>query len=179
MKGKNILLSLLTLAFAAAIVLGCNYGLGAAAQIKRENAELALMQQLLPGSETFTEEVYSGEDAHIRAVWRGENGFLIEAGESGYADEIVLWVGVDNTGAVTGLVVRSLHETRGLGATALTNVAFLSQYLDATGNLTVGEEIDALTGATVTSKAITRAINSACAFVTGADIESGATEWGR
>ena len=38
-------------------------------------------------------------------------------------------------------------------------------------------EIDALTGATVTSKAVTRAVNSAAAFVTGADVSSGATEW--
>ena len=41
----------------------------------------------------------------------------------------------------------------------------------------VGEGIDALTGATVTSKAVTRAVNSAAAFVTGADVSSGATEW--
>ena len=33
-------------------------------------------------------------------------------------------------------------------------------------------------GKSVTSKAITRSVNSAVAFVTGADIESGATSWG-
>ena len=46
-----------------------------------------------------------------------------------------------------------------------------------TGEAAVGEGIDALTGATVTSKAVTRAVNSAAAFVTGADVSSGATEW--
>jgi len=38
--------------------------------------------------------------------------------------------------------------------------------------------IDALTGATVTSKAIVRAVNSAVAYVTGADTVSAATSWG-
>ena len=33
------------------------------------------------------------------------------------------------------------------------------------------------TGAPATSKAGTRAVNSAAAFVTGADVSSGATEW--
>ena len=46
-----------------------------------------------------------------------------------------------------------------------------------TNEAAVGEDIDALTGATVTSKAVTRAVNSAVAFVTGADISSSATEW--
>ena len=40
-----------------------------------------------------------------------------------------------------------------------------------------GVSVDALTGATVTSKAIAKAVNSAAAFVTGADVSSGATEW--
>ena len=35
-----------------------------------------------------------------------------------------------------------------------------------------------ITGATVTSKAVVRCVNSAVAYVTGADIESGATSWG-
>lgn len=39
-------------------------------------------------------------------------------------------------------------------------------------------EIDAMSGATVTSKAVVRAVNSAAAFVTGADVSSSATEWG-
>ena len=38
--------------------------------------------------------------------------------------------------------------------------------------------IDAITGATVSSKAVTRAVNSAVAYVTGADTTSSATTWG-
>ena len=38
--------------------------------------------------------------------------------------------------------------------------------------------VDAITGATVTSKAIARSVNSAVAYVTGADVASAATSWG-
>ena len=39
-------------------------------------------------------------------------------------------------------------------------------------------EVDAITGATVTSKAVVRCVNSAVGYVTGADVSSSATEWG-
>ena len=50
----------------------------------------------------------------------------------------------------------------------------------ATGEEATGEEIyvDGITGATVTSKAVARCVNSAIAYVTGADVESSATSWG-
>ena len=55
----------------------------------------------------------------------------------------------------------------------------LSQLLHIIGNQYVDTvDVDGITGATVTSKAIARSVNSAVAFVTGADISSGATSWG-
>ena len=71
-----------------------------------------------------------------------------------------------------------MEETFGLGAEALSDWKFLSQFLRTEGDATVGENIDAISGATVTSKAITRSVNSAVAFVTGSDVDSGATSWG-
>ena len=87
-------------------------------------------------------------------------------------------MGVDDGGTVTGVVVRDLQETFGLGRRAMVDVPFLTQLLFDYDTLTVGENVDALTGATVTSKALVRAVNAAKAFVTGADISSGATTWG-
>ena len=88
-----------------------------------------------------------------------------------------LMVGVSNDGKVTGVVVRDMEETYGLGTNALQDVEFLSQFLRTSGEAAVGETVDALTGATVSSKAITKGINAAVAFVTGADVTSSATEW--
>ena len=83
-----------------------------------------------------------------------------------------------NEGTVTGLVVRDLSETYGLGANALTDTAFLEQFLGTAGDAEIGNNVDALTGATVSSKAVARAVNAAVAYVTGADTSSSATEWG-
>ena len=85
---------------------------------------------------------------------------------------------LDFDGAVVGAVVREMEETFGLGAEALSDAGFLSQLIWSRGELAVGDNVDALTGATVTSKAVVKAVNSASAFVTGADVSSSATEWG-
>ena len=87
-------------------------------------------------------------------------------------------IGVSKDGKVTGLVVREMSETAGLCLNALNDTDFLAQFLNTSGDAEVGTNVDAITGATVTSKAITRCVNSAVAYVTGADIDSGATSWG-
>ena len=114
---------------------------------------------------------------------KNELGFITVAEDvistvAGYAGEIRLWVGVSDRGRVTGLVVRDMAETFGLGREALTDIPFLAQFLGTDGDAAVGENVDAITGATVTSRAIARGVNSAAAYVTGADVGSSATEWG-
>ena len=163
---------------AALVLFGLSAGLRGVAGANAEKVELAMMQALLPGSESFAEEPYTGEDANVRVVHKGETGFVIETTTRGYADDITMLVGVNNAGEVTGVVVKEMHETFGLGANALTDVDFLGQFLYGSGGAEVGTNIDAITGATVTSKAVARCVNSAVAVVTGADADSGATSWG-
>jgi len=96
----------------------------------------------------------------------------------GYAGNIAMLIGVHNDGYVTGLQIRDMEETYGLGAEALTDWEFLAQFLRTEGDAEVGTNVDAITGATVTSKAVARSVNSAVGFVTGADTSSAATSWG-
>lgn len=197
---KPILLPVLTILVAAAVLLAAAFGLNGIAAANAQKDHIQLLQTLLPGSTEFTLEPYSGEDTNICSVHKAENGFVIETVTYGYAGDITMFVGVNNDGKVTGLVVRDLSETFGLGAEALTDVDFLAQFLNSSGSFEVvtdapdafsgatnetaavreGDtvEVDALTGATVTSKAVVRAINSAVAYVTGADATSAATSWG-
>ena len=196
---KGILLPVISLLMAVLILLACSFGLKGIAESRAQAEHLRLLRTVLPGSENFTLEPYSGEDANIVSVHKGENGFVVETCTYGYAGDITMYVGVSNAGKVTGLVVNTMSETSGLGAQALTDHVFLSQFLNKSGNFTVathgadafsgatgetaaaeGEEIevDAITGATVTSKAIARSVSSATAYVTGADVVSGATSWG-
>lgn len=175
---KQLFAALITLAVTAVLLAVLNAGLAGPAAANAEAERQKTMALLLPGSTTFVREEYSGEDTNILAAYKGETGYVVETATDGYVDTVVLWVAVDNSGAVTGVMVRDMSETFGLGMRAISDPAFLGQFLGTTGDLTVGENVDALTGATVTSKAITKAINSASGFVTGADVSSGATEWG-
>lgn len=175
---KPVLLPILTILLTAMILLGATLGLSDITNANAQEEHLNIMRTLLPGSVEFSVEPYSGEDANIHSVHKAENGFVIETVTYGYAGDITMLVGVSNNGKVTGLVVRELSETYGLGANALTDTDFLAQFLNTTGDAEIGMNVDAITGATVTSKAIARGVNSAVAYVTGADVSSGATSWG-
>ena len=190
---------IIALILAAVLLFGLCLGLDGMAVRNAEQYHLKLMQTLLPGSETFEVEPYAGEDANIRSVHKSDIGFVVETSTYGYAGDITMLVGVNNGGKVTGVVVQKAHETFGLGGKALTDHVFLSQFLNKTGSFevaTTGEDafsgataeaetaegeaigVDAITGATVTSKAVVRCVNSAVAFVTGADAATEATSWG-
>ena len=175
---KSMLKPIIAIAAVALILLGSGAALSKTAAANAEKEMNEMFATILPGSTSFEEEVYEGEDAAIQAVYKGETGFVVETSVYGYAGDITMLVGVSNEGTVTGLVVRDLSETYGLGANALTDTEFLSQYLETSGEAEVGNNVDAITGATVTSKAVTRAVNSAVAYVTGADTTSSATTWG-
>jgi electron transport complex protein RnfG len=188
---------LLALVLAAAVLLA-GYNLSNGYRQTRIQEELTeKMQTILPGSVNFTPEEYTGQDTNIRSVYKGETGYVVETVTYGYAGNITMLIGVSNEGTVTGLQIREMQETHGLGAEALWDWEFLAQFLNTAGNAAIATEgvdafsgatggaetgdevyVDAITGATVTSKAIARSVNSAVGFVTGADTTSEATSWG-
>ena len=95
---KSILLPIITIALAAAILLGLSFGLNGIANANAQKEHLQTMKWLVPGSENFTVEPYDGEDAIIRSVHKGETGFVIETVTRGYAADIVMLIGVSNEG---------------------------------------------------------------------------------
>ena len=135
------------------------------------------LQTLLPQSGSFTQEAPAHREL-VTAAYRSRSGCVVEVTAAGYAGDIVLLVGVDNNGRVTGLTVRDMQETYGLGFRALRDTDFLAQFLGTTGDAAIGDNADAISGATVTSKAIARAVNAASAYVTGADVYTEPTERG-
>lgn len=175
---KSIWIPIIALAVMALALVGVSLGLSDVAKANAQKELNQTMQTLLPGSTAFVEKKYEGENANIRRVFKGETGYVIETATQGYADEIVMLVGVSNEGTVTGLTVRDMHETVGLGANALTDWEFLAQFLKTDGSAEVGTDVDAISGATVTSKAIARCVKSAVGFVTDTDGDSSGTSWG-
>jgi len=175
---KPILKSAIALLCACLLLLGFSAALRGVSQKNAERERINMLCALLPGTLEVTEEAYAGEDTNITAIFRGNGGYVVEAAVAGYAAPITMWVGVTDDGKVTGLTMRELHETFGLGKNAAFDEGFLMQFLGKTSAVSVGEDIDALTGATVTSKAIARGVNSAIAYATGADVGTTPTKWG-
>lgn len=194
---KTILAPLAAILVCNLLLLALTTGLQGFATRRANETHQKMLATLLPGSTTFTREALTGEDESILSVHKGETGFVVETSTYGYAGTITMLVGVTKEGTVTGLLVADAHETPGLGNNALTDTDFLAQFLNKSGEFSVkttgsdafsgatgtvasadAMEIDALTGATVTSKAVVRCVNAAIAYVTGADVVSSATSWG-
>ena len=124
------------------------------------------MKTVLPARE-YSELNYDGEDIVSKVFRAGDEGWIVIVTPSGFGGMIEMMVGVDRGGAVTGVSIVSMSETSGLGANAARE-SFRSQYIGKTGSVKLkkqGGDIDALTGATVTSTAVTRGVNAALAAV--------------
>ena len=97
----------------------------------------------------------------------GEPGYVVRVSPNGFGGAIDMMVGISADGTVTGVAIVSQSETASLGANC-TREDFRAQFTGRSGTLAVskdGGEIDALTGATVTSRAVTQGVNTALAFV--------------
>ena len=91
-------------------------------------------------------------------------GVVVTTVSSGYGGKIEVMTGIKSNGQVSGVNILSMEETPGLGARGKED-SFLKQYKGMdNSNIAVskdGGEINALSGATITSRAITRAVNEA------------------
>ncbi len=94
-------------------------------------------------------------------------GYAIKVVASGSQGNIEMMVGVDGEGAVTGVSIVDNAETAGIGSKVMENQnGVLDQFIGksaADGTLAVGTNVDAITGATVSSKGVTAGVNAALA----------------
>ena len=165
--------------FAIAAVAGLALGLTnmvtmPAILVQQEQAANAARIAVLPNAKRFTavttleglKDAYAGYDQQGKLV--GKTGTIVT---KGYGGEIEITVGVDLTGAITGTSVggSSFSETAGLGARAK-EPWFGKQYIGKTSPISLakdGGDIDAITSATITSRAVTKAVNEAVLVLGG------------
>ena len=125
------------------------------------------MQEVLP-AENY--ELLEASAEGINAVYRADDlGYVVDVTVNGFGGAINMMVGVDAEGRVAGVSIVSHSETASLGANC-TREDFRSQFSGAEGTLAVtkdGGSVEALTGATVTSRAVTNGVNLAVEFVKG------------
>ena len=123
------------------------------------------MTAVLPADEYSKLEVVADD---ITEIYKADDkGYVVRLNANGFGGAIDLMVGIDLEGKVTGISVISHSETASLGAEC-TRADWQSQFVGTAGSLQVtkdGGTVDALTGATVTSRAVTEAVNRAVEFV--------------
>ena len=101
----------------------------------------------------------------------GEEGYVVTTTDKdGFGGSIQITVGITADGTVNGVSILSISETAGLGMKA-TEPAFYGQYEGKQAEKFVvskdvgdGEPIDALSGATITPRAVTGAVNAALGY---------------
>lgn len=136
------------------------------------------MQSVIPDAE-FNELTDLGlnEDNMIKSIFEAtiDNNvvgyaFNLKTSE-GYNGDIELVVGINTDGVITGIDIITQSETPGLGANSDKPV-FKDQYKDKPAQVLsvvkdkakAETEISAISGATITSRAVTNAVNEAIAY---------------
>ena len=157
------------------------------AAIEAEKTRVAMSAVVPEGSE-FTDaleipqaaadaaKAQGGTVSELYGVTNGgaEAGYVAKVAASGSQGTITMMVGIDANGAITGISVVNSSETSGIGTKVMGNdptasgVGVLDQFIGksaADGTLTVGTNVDAITGATVSTKGVTAGVNAALAAV--------------
>lgn len=130
---------------------------------------LGKVPELVPGAVSAEKEIigeivaYKGLDANGNVA-----GWVVPAKGQGFADKIELLLGLDADAAkITGMYVLDQKETPGLGDKIKSDPAWGAQYIgkDAAQEVSVtkttpaGNEIQAITGATISSESVTKIVN--------------------
>ena len=176
MKGSYIGQAWLAIALASAFgaaLAGVHAGLGPRIAANRLNDTLSQIPALVPGAakgeplEVAGRLVYRAVDAAGAPV-----GWVVPAGGQGFADRIELLIGLDRAAdRITGLYILQQNETPGLG-NRVAEDAFRNRFRDQAagaplrvvkGRAGGAGEIEAVTGATVSSDSVTAIVTGAAA----------------
>lgn len=138
-----------------------------------EKSQNSAMSELIEADKFETKTVASenGETEYNEAVKDGKTvGMIFVTQENGYGGTVSIMTAVDTDGKVIAVkILDASNETPGLGQN-VTKESFYGQFSDLTGEIVAkksgtavaeNNEIDAVTGATISSKAVTRAVNTA------------------
>ena len=131
-------------------------------------------KQLLDKADSFKQITLEFENPAVTDVYAGYKegelaGYVINVAAKGYGGDINMTVGVDKNGFVTGVIIGDNEETPGLGTKAL-EPDFINQFYEVSYNdeLTVVKqnrkspnEIQAISGATITSAGVTQGVQAA------------------
>ena len=158
-------------AVAALILAGVNKVTAPVIEEQRAQKKQEAMQKVLPEASEFKKlECEIPEGLCVTEIYESDAGFVVMASPKGYGGEISMVVGVDKNLTVTGISIISQSETAGLGAKCV-DEEWQKQFVGKTENVEVtknganGNQIDAISSATITSKAVTKGVNDSISAV--------------
>ncbi len=176
MKKPSVFLHILRLSLTLLVITAVMAGVLAAVNgvtkpmidgLKAEKLQAAI-QAVLPGG--GTEIGFTDKTGLVSKVYASDLGYAVEVSPNGFKGAITMMVGISKEGKVLAIQIVSHTETPSLGdvaaADSAAGIAFRDQFVGASGTAAVtkdGGSIDALTGATVTSRAICEGVNAALA----------------
>ncbi len=142
---------------------GLAYTNSVTAPIIAENERIAAdaaRKALLPEADTFSE--VEGEFEGVTDAYRADNGagYVITGTSKGYDGQVPVMVAFGPDGTVASVYISGTSETPGLGK-KVEEAGFLSQFTGLTAKTLTLSEIDAITGATISSNAALTAYNYA------------------
>ena len=123
-------------------------------------AQDAARLELLPEADSFT-KVEGIAVANVSDVYTANNGVgaVVTSSAKGYGGTMTVMVGFTADGTIRQIKVTEQAETKGIGSKVAGDPAFWTRYEGVKAELPV--EVDALSGATISSKALNAAVNSA------------------
>lgn len=173
----RLTLTLLAISIIVAAILALVNGITAPIieRATEEKTQQAIAQVLPGGYDTQLTE-FSDPSGLVSRVFAGAQGYALEVTPIGFDNTITMMVGVDKEGKVLGISIISHTESAGLGAVAAANntagQAFRAQFAGLSGQVQVSKDggtVDAITNATITSRAICDGVNAALACVDALD----------
>ncbi len=166
--------------FAGVLLLTCLaiFGVHRFTDLNTARAEIQVQHEILaqamPQAVVGAETPYHASGALSITAGYGEEGHLlgycVQVQSQGFGGPVTMTVGVDLNGAVTGVAIESHSETDRVGTEAMTPEA-LARYVGRSGTIrsSGSNSVDAVSGATATSKAITAGVNRALNIVANLD----------
>jgi electron transport complex protein RnfG len=133
--------------------------------------EMESRKKVVALAEEFVDKNENGVSYALGLDDKGEPlGMVFTTTAKSYGGEILVMTGVSMDGKVCGVELLSINDTAGLGMNA-TKPDFRNQFVGLVNGIKVmknssdrnNNEITALTGATITSQAVTDAVNAALA----------------
>lgn len=127
-------------------------------------AQEAARTELLPDAQGF-EKVEGIDVANVSDVYRTTNGVgvVITSSAKGYGGDVVVMTAITPDGTIKQIKVTEQYETKGIGSNVVSTPSYWERYegVSAGQALVLNQDIDAYSGATISSKALLSAVNSA------------------